>query len=473
VVLLSDHGFRNGGDRPRDVAPDIDGKPAKWHRLYGVAVISGPGIEPGSLQSVTLLDVAPTILKLAGLPIAEDMRGKPLVAPGGSPAAPEAIASYNFDPAAAAARQELAAKASDEGQEEMLENLRSLGYIGGGGQPAAEDPAGGARGQASPGTLTSHGNMGAVHLQNRELALAKREFEAALAISPNYYPALIGLSEVLVQEGRKREAFDLVRRAMRDSRAPEPGVYMHYASLAPEAGAAEEAAQTLLRLRREKPDVAEIAIGQAIMAHRESKYEESERLLKEALRIDPANNEAITRLMWYRRKQGNEEVLEPDVRAALEINPGSVLHRNLLGLILERKGDYRGAEREFKHALESAPDFGGTLANIGSLYGRTGRLDEAVTILTKALEIEPRNLECRVNLGASLGKLGRVEEALAVLEAGRGVHEASPELLNALAVAYANSGDPARAESLLRESLSLRPEQPTVRSMLRQLQGAG
>ncbi|MDX1389692.1 MAG: alkaline phosphatase family protein, partial [Acidobacteriota bacterium] len=42
VIVLSDHGFLNGADRPRGETADIEGMPGRWHRPYGILVIAGP-----------------------------------------------------------------------------------------------------------------------------------------------------------------------------------------------------------------------------------------------------------------------------------------------------------------------------------------------------------------------------------------------------------------------------------------------
>jgi predicted AlkP superfamily phosphohydrolase/phosphomutase/tetratricopeptide (TPR) repeat protein len=78
VILMSDHGFHPDHLRPASI-PDIPAGPAIEHRDHGILAMRGPGIKPGEiLHGASLLDVAPTILTLFGLPVGEDMYGKVL-----------------------------------------------------------------------------------------------------------------------------------------------------------------------------------------------------------------------------------------------------------------------------------------------------------------------------------------------------------------------------------------------------------
>jgi len=78
VILMSDHGFHPDHLRPASI-PDIPAGPVIEHRDFGILAIGGPGIKKGELlHGPSVLDVAPTILTLYGLPVGEDMDGKVL-----------------------------------------------------------------------------------------------------------------------------------------------------------------------------------------------------------------------------------------------------------------------------------------------------------------------------------------------------------------------------------------------------------
>jgi predicted AlkP superfamily phosphohydrolase/phosphomutase/tetratricopeptide (TPR) repeat protein len=78
VILMSDHGFHPDHLRPASI-PDIPAGPAIEHRDFGILAMRGPAIKKEELlHGSSLLDIAPTILTLYGLPVGEDMDGKVL-----------------------------------------------------------------------------------------------------------------------------------------------------------------------------------------------------------------------------------------------------------------------------------------------------------------------------------------------------------------------------------------------------------
>ena len=80
VLIASDHGFLSGDRRPTGSAAMDAGQAARWHRDPGVLVMNGPGVRSGArLEHASVMDIAPTLLHLAGLPVSQEMEGKVLV----------------------------------------------------------------------------------------------------------------------------------------------------------------------------------------------------------------------------------------------------------------------------------------------------------------------------------------------------------------------------------------------------------
>jgi predicted AlkP superfamily phosphohydrolase/phosphomutase len=92
------------------------------HRGDGVWALRAPGVAPGQRAHASIMDVAPTVLHLAGLPVPSWMDGTLLPGVTGRP---------TIDPAAApATRSDLDA----DGEAEVWRRLVSLGYLEDGGR---------------------------------------------------------------------------------------------------------------------------------------------------------------------------------------------------------------------------------------------------------------------------------------------------------------------------------------------------
>jgi len=63
------------------VQPDYDKRASGVHHPDGVAIFCGPGVQPGGdIRQASVLDIAPTVLALLGMPVGRDMDGQVLTA---------------------------------------------------------------------------------------------------------------------------------------------------------------------------------------------------------------------------------------------------------------------------------------------------------------------------------------------------------------------------------------------------------
>jgi predicted AlkP superfamily phosphohydrolase/phosphomutase len=94
------------------------------HRLHGVLIATGPEIQRGkTLESPHIMDLAPTILHLMGLPVLDDMDGRVLT---------EALTSDRpvKRQANGATDEKAYGELSQEEEAEVEDRLRALGYLG-------------------------------------------------------------------------------------------------------------------------------------------------------------------------------------------------------------------------------------------------------------------------------------------------------------------------------------------------------
>jgi hypothetical protein len=96
-----------------------------WHltdKAEAVDVLLRPLSAVGMIEHVTTLDLTPTLLYALGLPVARDMAGRPRTDLFAGLGEPRWIDTYEGAPP----QKPLAPPTSDE---ELLERLRSLGYM--------------------------------------------------------------------------------------------------------------------------------------------------------------------------------------------------------------------------------------------------------------------------------------------------------------------------------------------------------
>lgn len=150
VLLMSDHGFRSDELRRSSIPMEAAG-PAAEHREYGIFVAAGPGIQRNvGIAGVSLLDVAPTILTLLGLPTARDLDGRVLTELFQTQPEISQIDSWDalctaraglpVTVAAAASGEVSADSGQPVGSAGVLQQLIDLGYVDA-GITASEHPA--------------------------------------------------------------------------------------------------------------------------------------------------------------------------------------------------------------------------------------------------------------------------------------------------------------------------------------------
>jgi len=138
LVVLSDHGFELGvlPDDPSRLR-DMRRVSEQFHRDHGVLYLYGAGVRSSvSLDEPTLLDIAPTLLALGGIPPAEDMPGRVLREAFVRLDEPARVATYEDGSQRREARTPgdetaNAANPANPADTALLEHLKSLGYLSG------------------------------------------------------------------------------------------------------------------------------------------------------------------------------------------------------------------------------------------------------------------------------------------------------------------------------------------------------
>jgi predicted AlkP superfamily phosphohydrolase/phosphomutase len=118
VLVVSDHGFESGFEEGRT------GNHVSPFASFGVLLASGPRVvKNAKVAGTRVVDITPTVLDWYGLPVAQDMDGKPasFLEPLESPPIP--VKTYDD------IKIERLGSGSSAGEAAVKEQLKSLGYL--------------------------------------------------------------------------------------------------------------------------------------------------------------------------------------------------------------------------------------------------------------------------------------------------------------------------------------------------------
>jgi predicted AlkP superfamily phosphohydrolase/phosphomutase/tetratricopeptide (TPR) repeat protein len=129
VMLVSDHGFKTGANRPRR-AVERQTDLVDWHGRTGIAVAHGPNVAKGSrFRGVRPQDIAPTLLAWMGMPRGEDMPGRVLDEMFATLPAKKTIRSWEDHPPTVEPAPAVTITPPENEQERLVRRFIELGYL--------------------------------------------------------------------------------------------------------------------------------------------------------------------------------------------------------------------------------------------------------------------------------------------------------------------------------------------------------
>lgn len=202
LVVLSDHGFDLGTlHEDPSMTRDMRRVSERFHNIEGILYLYGRGVARGArLDRPQILDVAPTVLSLLGVPPAEDMPGRVLDEGLSRIAVPARIATYETGTAPPTGLADDLAETDEAVDEARLAHLRSLGYLGGGAE--AESSPEGDR------------NLAAIHFEAGRYREAAKMYQQLVEAAPDDASLRTSLAGCLGALGRYEAAREELEKAI-------------------------------------------------------------------------------------------------------------------------------------------------------------------------------------------------------------------------------------------------------------------
>ena len=151
---------------------------------------------------------------------------------------------------------------------------------------------------------------------------------------------------------------------------------------------------------------------------------------------------------------------------ALEHDEQSGLGWYLLGIALERAGDFANSIRAYEAALKLLPDHGEVACDLGRLALRLGMKPQAEDLFRRFLARYPDDPEAANNLVCAIRDQGRHDEAIETLRRAIFKMPDNPLLWNTMGTILSDQGDFTNAQVFFAEALRLDPKFPKARHNL-------
>ncbi len=175
-----------------------------------------------------------------------------------------------------------------------------------------------------------------------------------------------------IAEGKTGEALALYTKLYKQDNSPETA--LNYAQLLRKTGSAPQA----------------VAVIAPFVNGRDG-------TLKDTARPIMLNEYAAANI-----ETGNYDLADEALDKVLEDNKAAAFHAdadNLLGLVLDAKGQHKEAEQHYRQALDGwKGDPSSVMNNLGLCLASQGRFDESLTILRQALIKAPKKQEIARNI---------------------------------------------------------------------------
>ena len=163
-------------------------------------------------------------------------------------------------------------------------------------------------------------------------------------------------------------------------------------------------------------------------------------LLEKVVATDPQIFIAQLQLGLAYAKQRNNAKAIPALRAATEIQPDTAMAHYELGLVLYRSGDLKTSAAHFEIAANLMPKWADAHFSLASVWARSQRVPDAIEKLKLALDLDEEHYQANLLLGRIHHLQGRSTEGLPLLERAARSPEASAEAHTFLAEAYERLG---------------------------------
>jgi tetratricopeptide (TPR) repeat protein len=267
-----------------------------------------------------------------------------------------------------------------------------------------------------------HLNIGAAYLAQKKYPEALKEYEGALKIAPDLFPAVRSITQIYFLQGNRKAAFERLQQYLVKTKNQGP-VYQLLAQYSIAEKDAPKALEYLQKAIDVSPDLLSsyFLIGQVYTGQR--KFDEA---IEQYQKIVQKKPKAVAPIM-------------------------------MLGVLHDLKKEHLKANEHYQKVLDIDKNFAPAANNLAWNYAENGgNLDIALSLAQRARELRPEEPRFADTLGWIHYKKGTYRTAIGLLKESNEKFEGkNPSVLYHLGMAYYKSGDKKLGREMLNKALSL------------------
>ncbi len=361
VIVLSDHGFHSDNLRPRYVPLEPAGN-TTWHRPIGMICMKGPGIRKDErIYGTTLLDIAPTILTMFGLPVGEDMDGRLMTQAFEEPVKSESIPSWESEPGDCGMHSE-DLRIDPAASKAVLEQFVALGYL--------EHPGENSLHAMDSVLQEQKYNLARVYLTSMRPEQARPLLEELARDNPDQHRFALELARCYVDLGRRNDARTIL---LAHAQQEHPWVDWLLGVTYSEQGDHEMAIEYLLRAEKANPGLPDLQLRIAATYRQMSRLDDARRAYERTLELDGDSPAAYVGLASVALAQRRHQDAAEQALIAVGLDHYMPVGHQLLGIALVRLRQFDRAEVAFETALSIFPAFINAHRWLAAIHSQPGK----------------------------------------------------------------------------------------------------
>jgi tetratricopeptide (TPR) repeat protein len=256
--------------------------------------------------------------------------------------------------------------------------------------------------------------LGRLYVQGKAFDKAIPLLQRVVADQPGYPDAGFLLATAQEGAGRPADAISTLENTL-DANPTFYRGYLRIAELYERERQWDSAARAYERAQQLNPRASALTARRAGALINAGKASEARAILERTLALaKPEAQDAVQLYLLAEAQRATKDLpaAEATAQKLLARNPADVRGLHVMSLILQDKGDSKGAEKMLRDLIAQDGDDATALNSLGYMLAERGeKLDEAVELLQRAVKIEPDNPSYLDSLGWAYFQQGRLDLA--------------------------------------------------------------